>query len=276
MAFTITKNFTIVQSGYVRPAPEPAPTQSISYYSVTSSITYNVSTTGNDTTGDGSSGSPWATLSGAIAGIRKKTIAPNVVTVTLQFSDGTYASSGVRDFPYRVIIKGNQSSPSNVYFTGFMEADRFGTLRTEYVRLFNTVAYNGGIFEIGTGTSITGTSNSHIYAADTGIFKIKANYSCSGNAHYHVNCDNGRIFYDPNITVTLTGTPSFGGQFCLCTNGGHIRFHQFYAGRTVFSGTANGQKYYNDRNSLIEVMGESTSYLPGSSAGSSANGALYI
>ena len=56
---------------------------------VTDDTTYYISTTGNDSTGDGSSGSPWATLDKALTTIESKLIAGDS-TVTIIFKDGTY------------------------------------------------------------------------------------------------------------------------------------------------------------------------------------------
>ena len=56
---------------------------------IDSDTTIYLETTGNDTTGDGSSGDPWLTLSKALSYLADKSIATDA-TVTIQFGDGTY------------------------------------------------------------------------------------------------------------------------------------------------------------------------------------------
>ena len=54
--------------------------------------TFYVATNGNDVTGDGSSGSPWATIEHALAYLGNKWI-NSTVTVTIQVGDGTFTST---------------------------------------------------------------------------------------------------------------------------------------------------------------------------------------
>ena len=56
---------------------------------ITSNLTLNVATTGNDTTGLGTAGAPWATPHRAMAYLSNYTIAQGV-TVTVSVADGTY------------------------------------------------------------------------------------------------------------------------------------------------------------------------------------------
>lgn len=56
---------------------------------ITANTTLSISPAGNDTTGDGSSGNPWATIGKALAFLADKWIA-NTATVTIQLADGTY------------------------------------------------------------------------------------------------------------------------------------------------------------------------------------------
>ena len=56
---------------------------------IDSDVTLYLETTGNDTTGDGSSGDPWLTLDKALTYLSDKSIATDA-TVTIQFGDGTH------------------------------------------------------------------------------------------------------------------------------------------------------------------------------------------
>lgn len=78
-----------------------------------------IATTGSDTTGDGTSGNPYATLAKALS------LLPDFLQVdhTIHVADGTYAEKiEVRRFisrpNTRLIITGNPTTPANVSFTG--------------------------------------------------------------------------------------------------------------------------------------------------------------
>jgi hypothetical protein len=77
-----------------------------------------VSSTGSDTTGDGSSGNPWATPNYAIWWIGKRHIHPNA-NIVINFTDGTYNLT--QSIVYgiasnRVHLLGNSGTPANVIF----------------------------------------------------------------------------------------------------------------------------------------------------------------
>lgn len=81
-------------------------------------LTLNVATTGNNSTGDGSPGSPFATVPGALAYLDTRYAMGGEALVTIQLADGTYtvttpeiwmSSQGLR-----VSIVGNTGTPANV------------------------------------------------------------------------------------------------------------------------------------------------------------------
>ncbi len=85
----------------------------------TGSTTIYVATTGNDTTGDGSSGTPYATVARAMQDL------PTVLRYnqTIDVADGTYAEAiDFRGFvcigEAYILITGNTGTPGNVVFTG--------------------------------------------------------------------------------------------------------------------------------------------------------------
>ena len=61
---------------------------------ISSNTTYYIATGGSDTTGDGSFGSPWATVAHALLYLVNYCIAPGV-TVTITVGDGTYTQSSL-------------------------------------------------------------------------------------------------------------------------------------------------------------------------------------
>jgi len=64
---------------------------------ITTDTTFYVATTGNDTTGDGSSGSPWATLGKALSYIGGYCWDTSTVTVTIQLGDGAYTMTSTTE-----------------------------------------------------------------------------------------------------------------------------------------------------------------------------------
>lgn len=82
-----------------------------------------VATTGSDTTGDGSSGNKWATVSHALAQLVAGTLGLLDKSYTIHVADGTYAEG--LDFTgilgpggYKITVAGNTTTPANVSFTG--------------------------------------------------------------------------------------------------------------------------------------------------------------
>jgi hypothetical protein len=59
---------------------------------ISASATFYISTTGSDTTGDGTSGNPWATITKVISYLSTRRIVTDAV-ITIQFADGTYSYS---------------------------------------------------------------------------------------------------------------------------------------------------------------------------------------
>ena len=82
---------------------------------ITSSLNLYVATTGSDTTGDGTSGNPWATPNKAVEWLSNKFIA-GINTVVINIADGTY--NGLERMNMRptgaVSLVGNISTPANV------------------------------------------------------------------------------------------------------------------------------------------------------------------
>ena len=105
----------------------------------------------------------------------------------------------------------------------------------------------------------------------SGAMNITANYSITGGASYHAaTAIQGLIEYQP-ITVTITGTPAFSVRAFTATGQGQLSIFG-----CTWSGSATGQRYLADQNSVINVYGAGTSHLPGNSAGSTATGGQYV
>jgi hypothetical protein len=93
---------------------------------LTADTTFYVATTGNDSTGDGSSGNPWATPQHAIDFLSAN-VDTGAFNVTIQFANGNYPGPTVTAVPEgggTVIFQGNLSDATKVTFddtaTGFV------------------------------------------------------------------------------------------------------------------------------------------------------------
>jgi len=236
--------------------------------------TYNVATTGNDTTGDGSVGLPWLTLQGAINRIALKGIAPTA-TVTLQVADGSYAGFTLSHASYLIVLQGNVTTPANVSVTSAITVSYNARLRVQYFYLTGVASslnsrFNG-LIEIGTNFRTASTTGSQITAFYGGRINIVGSYSCSGNCDAHFNIGySSTVIFNAGLTLTLVGTPAFAFAF---TTVDRISCLVLVA---TFSGTATGTRYVGSANSVIDVGGNATTYLPGNSAGSLSTGAIYI
>jgi hypothetical protein len=102
---------------------------------INQNLTLNVATTGNDTTGDGSAGSPFASINGALNWLKNKMINTDVY-VTIQLADGTYNNLDniTHSHPSSNIqIVGNETTPSNVTLN-FNEA-QYGITAKDFTRI---------------------------------------------------------------------------------------------------------------------------------------------
>lgn len=78
--------------------------------------TLYVTTTGSDVTGDGTSQNPFATINGAFAWLKNKTINTDV-DITIDIADGTYSATEDMEFRHsckRIKIVGNSTTPASV------------------------------------------------------------------------------------------------------------------------------------------------------------------
>lgn len=85
----------------------------------TAAATVYVATTGDDTTGDGSSGAPYATFAAALASLPRSI----AYVQTIDVADGTYAEPLVVEGVVctgagKILVTGDTTTPGNVAFTG--------------------------------------------------------------------------------------------------------------------------------------------------------------
>lgn len=258
--------------------------------------TYFVRTDGNDNN-DGltnTSGGAFLTIQNALNAATS--LDTSVYDITIQIADGTYSFSDTAFINTldligsgQVIIQGNVATPSNVILGKTFTA---GDQRLIFSANTKTVYTIRGVTFSGTKTSgsysvyvilmaggrlligdlvfgvFTNFSNSiyHIFMS-SGVLSPIANYTITGGAYCHIEVRTNAVFTYIGgfgaLTVTATGTPSF-GIFCVVQING--TFSCFF-GTFSFSGSATGKRYEVALNGVIRTLGGGANFFLGNSAG---------
>ncbi len=250
-------------------------------------LTYYIATTGDDTTGNGSSGTPWRSPQKALNAILSA-IDLGGHNVTIKFADGTYDNpTNIYDRFVgngSVICDGNSASPQNVIWTSssglatlYVEVNtqivvQHLELRSSTVSgLFSSVNARIGV---GDGVRFGATAGSHMFAKP-GVITINSTaYSIVGSASFHLR-SNGGIIICQGVTGTITASVNFPSQFAECENVGQMLTN----GGTSFpfgGNTVTGQRYFVRSNAAIQTGGGGANFFPGNSAGSFDTGGQYI
>lgn len=261
----------------------PTPVSLTARQVLTTNTTFYVATTGNDSN-PGTIGSPWLTLQHAY-----NYIASNVdiagFTCTVEVAAGTYSAGVVASIPSVggfVTFQGDLVTPDNCIISSgsgacFWAFDNCqiniggfkvtGTSYLVFARGAGAKILINGAMDYGAGGT---TLLAHINADWTGFVEITHDYTISGGAGQHYYATGSGVIQMGLLTVTLTGTPAFAGQFALATSNGTLQVF----GNT-YTGAATGVRYLVDTNATIGTNGGGASFLPGNSAGSVTNGGQY-
>lgn len=267
--------FALVANG-LRPAL-PGPT------------TIYVATTGNDTTGDGTVGNPFATPSKAWTYIG--TLDTHGFPVIMQLADGTYpglnASNGALGQPFgggTLTIQGNLSDASKVVISDPSFAMVVPSAVSAITVQWLTVTGNGNALIL-TSQGTLNVAGNMIFGGNTGLgavvgfgnaAQIFFSATATVNANFNVffGVYNG-AYMDLNGTPSVTASGSltmsqcfaFASNLSILDNGG---------GAFSASGSFSGVRYASDSNSVINSEGGGSTLFPGTSAGTTANGGLYL
>ena len=253
---------------------------------LTANATYYVATTGNDSSGNGTSGTPWLTIQHAM-----NYIADNIdlgdFNATIQVADGNYTAGAANSVSFvggtngNVIVQGNTGTPSNVLInvTGsncFYGNGAGAGYTVQYMKLQTSgsgscVAADQGA-QMGYNNIVFGSCAApHVNAVNYGRIFCGGNYSIVANAPVHLSASSGGFIATSAVsTVTLTGTPAFANEFATASGLGQIN-----AGGFTYSGAATGTRYNASLNSVINTNGGGANFFPGNGAGSVATGAQY-
>jgi hypothetical protein len=257
---------------------------------LTGSRTYFVRTDGSNSN-DGlanTSGGAFLTIQKAIDTVAGLIIGPHSVTINV--ADGTYTGGVSVNGPWlgtgSVTLTGNTTTPANCIIS---------TTSAGCLTVRNNASLTVGGFELRTTTSgdpisvtngatvtinnpmrfgaVAASANSAIVCSNGASLTISGNLTMTAAlSRWLLVTDFGNITLDGSRTHTFSNTWGFSAQGVLCSRVGVIQ------GNPTISvpGTITGTRYISEQNSLIQTYGSGSTYFPGSVAGSTNNGGLYL
>lgn len=205
----------------------------------------------------------------------------SIFQVTIQIADGTYTTE-VALKPYLgalpPILQGNATTPANVLVStvanAFVNAGagawQINSLKIACSAGNGLKAMNGGIIRF-QNLDFGTIASYHITAGPGSSVVATGNYTVSGNAQYHV-ATNGFVSL-AGMTLTYVNTPAFSGANIFAGRGGVV---DAYAMSFSNAGVVTGQRYAAMHNGVIFTVGGSATYFPGSTAGATSSGGLYV
>jgi hypothetical protein len=202
---------------------------------------------------------------------------------TISVADGTYTAGVVlrayvgQNAP---IIQGNATTPANVVISTpdaacfsnsalcpWIIKDMKLTTSGSHSCLFANTPASTIRFS---GIDFGATGSSHIEPSDGALIYCDGDYTISGSAiKDHIRAARGgTCTVLPEINVTITGTPNF-TRFISAYTLSNVRYSP------TISGSATGTRYYVLQNAVIDVFGNTTTYLPGDKEGIIEEGGVY-
>jgi hypothetical protein len=242
---------------------------------------YVNASTGSDSSGSGSVGSPWQTLAHARNVVLQNYDLAGQFTVTFNCT-GAFAG-----FAFAGEFVGQQSAANEVWaFTNGSSVAGFGAnanAQNTIQSVSGTVTFTGPVtsaiaarqfssITIGSGivfgTSVTATVECDSYSTIT----FAGGGTITGSApSFGAVGPNGLIqFVNSAQTFTLSGSPVFASGFMNASGGGNIKLNSSVI---TWSGAAGATtpRFTVSQNAWIDTQGGGATYLPGTAAGTGAN-----
>lgn len=248
----------------------------LDFITLTSNTTLYVSPSGSDSNNGLTVGTPFLTRQKAVTTAYSYNL--NGYTLTIQLADGTYTDNLAVTRPFTngiVVMNGDSSTPSNVLVTGSTVVQYSARLDLQNFKIQpasgNAIsAILDGVINLGVGIIFgSATGASQCYASDNGKIFFNAAYTISGGAAAHFYSVYGGDITTNGVAVTVSGTPTFSGQFAYCQDS-NINFAS-----STFTGSATGQRFNVTSNGVIWDGGAGVSALPGNAAGTWSTGGRY-
>ncbi|NOG69824.1 hypothetical protein HJG45_05545 [Roseicella sp. DB1501] len=269
--------------------------QALTRIKLQANTTLYVATTGSDTTGTGTSGNPFATLTTAW-NYAVGSLDLNGYNLTFQLANGTYAAQTVTGNLHgytgqTITVIGNTSTPASVIIAGTSAVAVSAVRATPFIIRSMKITSTGTAGTFSTGgigiLSMQGSNVSfgniefgacgyaHLYAssnASIGTYATTASsvtYTVSGDAAYHMVGSDGGVCSNAGAAVTLSGTRAF-TAFALAS------FGEVFSYSNTYTGSATGSRYLATLGGIISTNGGGASALPGNAAGTTSNGGQYV
>ncbi|MBJ9694100.1 hypothetical protein [Burkholderia cenocepacia] len=254
---------------------------------------YVNASTGNDANNGLTPTTAWATLTAALSSIQLLyDLAGH--TATINVAAGSYAPGicngafvgAVSPTSVQVVATAaaNVTNPSG---TGSQNACFYATSGSQFAisgpfTLTNSAtgmscaqaSGTGAIITVGAGVAFAFSAGSHMLANALGVVNVSGSYSITtnGGTGSHFNASTGgAVDVTSGITLSIGSNVNFTTAFSLATGVAQIN-----AGGMAFSGSATGTRYNAQSNSMINTEGSGANYFPGSAAGVTASGGIYI
>jgi len=205
------------------------------------------------------------------------------LSAKVMLADGTYAEvvkpRSMSAFE-SVRIIGNATTPTNVIISGTTDAINasayVGTAYSiESCRLVAASGYgirceNGNALSF-VGVDFNTATAAHIYANNGGTIECAGNYTISGGSPYHIlAAGNGTVDYgSAAITVTVTANVTFSAATVRLKNSSVATINSGNVTWSLGAFTVTGKRFDVTELSVLNTYGGSTSYIPGTVAGTS-------
>jgi hypothetical protein len=244
--------------------------------------TYYVSPTGNDTTGQGTSGAPWLTMQHAANWIIQN-INFNGHAITVQAADGSYASG--------VTLAGN--IPGNLIFQGNNASGQAGNVSINSPGNCFAATYGAkfNVYSMGVASSVASIATSYggailvknivfnasaiscLYSYSNGTIQVVGDVQIGANSPAYAIAVQGAVIFlsdpsQPANNMTSSFAPNFSNAFVVAGDGGVI-----YAPNNTWNiGSASGVRYKIQTNGVIDSNSGNINYFPGNSPGTYVSG----
>lgn len=245
---------------------------------LTADRTYYVASTGSDDNSGLSPASPFATLQKAVDEAHKLDCSVHHVTVSM--ANGIYPG-GYISRPLlggsKLRIIGNETMPANVTLSSPLLVIDNALVQISGVRFapsgsgqYALSVREGATVLLGAVDFGTCMDGRQVNAERHSRVIFEQDYKISGGAMLHFSAITGAIISGANLSVILTGSPVFTGEFAHASGTGIIDYWNL-----TIDGTATGKRYSVSANGVINLYGKPENFLPGDISGSTDTGGIY-
>lgn len=254
-------------------------------------LTYFIDPAGDDSPHNpGGADSPFKTLAGAGNAAWRRIIMNPLGGLAFSFNPGTYDLT-----PAEQLIMTRASHPRDILFKAsdnnnkpLLRADNFNTgwgtyrdfrgLRLQCVQTTSEHAFSphhGGVTILRDSELIVSRPGGHVIAPHCGgTMRIFGTLNVRGNNHSVraiLHCHAG-VLWTHSAQIMIENIQSTTDGTVFCANGNIV----FSGTGNTFSGIVSGKRYHACHNGVINSSGKGANFIPGTTAGTTATGGLYV